>query len=84
LTVFASFIVTVQVGAAPEHAPLQPAKVALAAGAAVKMTGSPAAKLAEQAAPQSMPAGELVTPPVPLPERVTVRLSVPGAVDAVD
>src|SRR3954470_23972496 len=84
VTFLAPFIVTTQVVAEPEHMPLQPANVESDAGAAVSVTGSPEAKVAAQLPPQSMPAGELVTPPEPPPVRVTVRLSVPAAVVAVD
>ena len=57
----------------PLQAPLQPAKVEPEAGVAVKPTTVPLAKLAEQVAPQEIPAGELVTVPVPVPVSVTVR-----------
>ena len=57
----------------PVQLPLQPEKVEPAAGAAVKVTAVPLVKEAEQVAPQSMPAGALVTVPVPAPALVTVR-----------
>src|SRR5438093_1481174 len=61
----------------PEHPPpFQPLKVEPAAGAAVSVTAVPLAKLAAQVAPQSMPAGELVTVPLPVPAGVTVRVKV--------
>src|SRR3989441_1135140 len=61
----------------PEHPlPLQPVKVEPAAGAAVSVTAVPLAKLAEQAAPQVIPAGLLVTVPVPVPALETVRAKV--------
>ena len=44
----------------------------LAAGVAVRVTVVPWSKLAEQVAPQAMPAGEESTAPAPLPARVTV------------
>src|SRR5207249_12302473 len=45
----------------PEHPPsVQPVKVEPAAGVAVSVTTVPLAKLAEQVAPQLIPAGELV------------------------
>ena len=56
--------------------PLQPLKVELAAGAAVSVTAVPFVKLAAQVAPQSMPAGELVTVPLPVPAGATVRVKV--------
>jgi hypothetical protein len=51
--------------------PLQPAKDELAAAAAVRVTTVPGAKLALQVWPQLMPAGLLVT--LPLPFRATLR-----------
>ena len=72
VTVVAAESVTVQ-GPVPEQPlPLQPPKVEPAAGAAVSVTAVPLAKLAEQVAPQVMPAGELVTVPLPLPALLTV------------
>ena len=56
----------------PVQAPDQPAKSELAPGFAVKVTVVPLAKLALHVSPQLMPAGALVTVPVPLPESVTV------------
>src|SRR3989442_27767 len=67
VTVVAALRVTVQVPV-PEHPPpLQPLKVEPAAGVAVNVTAAPLAKLAEQVAPQLMPAGALVTGPLPGP-----------------
>ena len=61
----------------PEHPPpLQPPKVDPAAGVAVSVTAVPLVKLAAQVAPQVMPAGELVTVPLPVPAWVTVRVKV--------
>jgi len=76
VTVVAAEIVTVQVPAPVQPAPLQPPKVEPAAGAAVSVTAVPLVKLAEQVAPQSMPAGELVTVPLPVPAGLTVRVKV--------
>src|SRR5439155_18310083 len=56
--------------------PLQPVKVEPAAGVAVSVTTVPLAKLAEQVAAQLIPAGELVTVPLPVPAGVTVRVKV--------
>src|SRR5216117_4037851 len=76
VTVVAAEIVTTH-DPVPEHPPpLQPPKVEPAAGAAVSVTAVPLAKLAAQVAPQSMPAGELVTVPLPVPAGVTVRVKV--------
>src|SRR5438034_783031 len=61
----------------PEHPPpFQPLKVEPAAGAAVSVTAVPLAKLAVHVAPQAMPAGELLTVPLPVPAGVTVRVKV--------
>jgi hypothetical protein len=60
------FIVTVQVGDVPEHPPDHPVKVEPAAGLAVKVTAVPALKL--------VPAGLLLTVPVPVPDLVTLRV----------
>src|SRR5439155_1357135 len=75
--------VTVQ-APVPEHPPpLQPLKVEPAAALAVSVTAVPLGKLAEQVAPQLIPAGELVTVPLPAPEGVTVRVKVCGVKVAV-
>ena len=47
--------------------PLQPAKVEPEAGVAVRVTTVPLLKFEEQVEPQLMPAGELVTVPLPVP-----------------
>jgi hypothetical protein len=52
----------------PDHPP----KVDPALAAAVSVTTVPLAKFAVQAVPQLMPAGELVTEPLPLPDSATV------------
>lgn len=77
VTDVAAFIVTVQVPV-PEHPPPdQPANTdAPDVGAAVSVTTVAWRKLAEQVAPQLMPAGELVTVPVPVPAFETVRAKV--------
>src|SRR5882724_3373225 len=72
VTARAALMVRLQVPV-PVQLPLQPEKVEPAAGAAVKVTAVPLVKEAEQVAPQSMPAGALVTVPVPAPALVTVR-----------
>ena len=60
---------TLQV-AAPLQAPLQPVKVELAAGVAVRVIEVPGLNAAWQVVPQLMPAGSLVTVPLPVPERL--------------
>src|SRR6267142_4045497 len=72
VTARAALMVRLQVPV-PVQLPLQPEKVEPAAGAAVKVTAVPLGKEAEQVAPQSMPAGALVTVPEPAPAVVTVR-----------
>jgi hypothetical protein len=52
--------------------PLQPAKVEPEAGAGVKVTEVPLLNSAEQVLPQLMPAGLLVTVPLPVPLLVVV------------
>src|SRR5207245_3427385 len=57
----------------PEHPPpLQPLKVEPAAAVAVSVTAVPLVKLAEQVAPQLIPAGALVTVPLPVPALLMV------------
>jgi hypothetical protein len=69
----AAFIITMH-EPVPLHAPLQPEKVEPDAGAALRVTAVPCAKLALHVAPQLIPAGVLVTVPVPAPARVTVSV----------
>ena len=78
LTLAAALSVTMQVPVPePEQLPpLQPEKVEPAAGAAVKVTAVPLANAAEHVAPQEMPAGALVTMPVPAPVLLTVSVTV--------
>jgi hypothetical protein len=74
VTVFAASIVTAHVPV-PEHPlPVQPAKVELTDGEAVRVTEVLALYASEQSAPQLIPAGEDVTVPVPLPALLTVKL----------
>lgn len=70
-TLVSAFMVTLHVEV-PLQAPDQPAKAALAAGAAVSVTAVPALNAARQVEPQLMPAGLLETVPEPVPEFVTV------------
>jgi hypothetical protein len=56
----------------PEQPPLQPEKVEPAAGVAVSVTAVPEVKEVEQVAPQEIPAGELMTVPLPVPDLATV------------
>jgi hypothetical protein len=64
----------------PEHPPpLQPENVEPAAGLAERVTLVPAGKLPEQVVPQLIPAGKLVTVPLPAPALPTVKeAAVPG------
>ena len=76
MTVVAAESVTVQAPVPEQPPPLQPVKVEPVVGAAVSVTAVPLVKLAAQVAPQSMPAGELVTVPLPVPAGLTVRVKV--------
>src|SRR5436853_387779 len=76
VTVVAAETVTTHDPVPEQPPPLQPVKVEPAAGAAVSVTAVPLVKLAEQVAPQSRPAGQLVTVPLPAPAGVTVRAKV--------
>ncbi|PYN89530.1 MAG: hypothetical protein DMD87_05325 [Candidatus Rokuibacteriota bacterium] len=74
MTVVAALSVTVH-GLVPEQPPpLQPVKVKPAAGVAVSATAVPLANKAEHVAPQAIPAGALVTVPLPAPPRFTVNV----------
>src|SRR5438105_1931826 len=72
MTARAALIVTLQVPV-PVQLPLQPVKVAPAAGAGVRVTTVPVVRAVEQVAPQEIPADELVTVPLPAPDLDTVR-----------
>src|SRR5512145_1944372 len=65
-TFLVSSIVTTQLPV-PLHAPLQPVKDDPTFGVACKVTWVFSSKAAEQARPQAIPAGSLVTVPVPVP-----------------
>ena len=64
----------VQVVAVPVQAPDQLVNVEPADGTAVKVTDVPLLKFAEHVLPQLIPAGLLVTVPVPVPASVVVRV----------
>ena len=64
---------TVQVPV-PVQPPLQPENVEPAAGVAVSVTDVPLANAAEQVVPQLMPAGALVTVPLPVPAFAIARV----------
>ncbi|MBI3325008.1 MAG: hypothetical protein HYZ92_06975 [Candidatus Omnitrophica bacterium] len=66
-------IETVQLVAVPLQLPDQPPKVEPEAVLAVRVTEVPLAKLALQVLPQLIPAGLLVTVPLPVPVLETVR-----------
>ncbi len=67
-------MVTLQVFVPVQPDPLHPMKPLSGDAVAVRVTLAPCTKSWEQVAPQLMPAGELVTVPVPLPSRVTERV----------
>ena len=71
VTALAPVIVSEQL-LAPPHAPDQPSKVEPVSAAAVSVTCVFRARPSVQARPQSMPAGALVTFPLPVPVRETV------------
>ena len=74
VTLLAALIVTVQVLPDTEVHPLQAEKVEPLAAVAVSVTVEPVPKFAEQVDPQLLiPAGELVTVPLPVPAFVTVN-----------
>jgi hypothetical protein len=79
VTVLAAFMATVH-EPVPVQAPLHPAKADPAVGVAVSVTELFAAKFAEHVPPQSMPVGEEVTVPLPVPALVTAREKLPVGV----
>jgi hypothetical protein len=77
VTVVSAESVTTQGSVPVQPAPVQPVKVELPEGAAVKVTAVPAGNApGQEPVEQLMPAGELVTVPVPAPATATVRLNV--------
>jgi hypothetical protein len=75
VTVVAVFTVTVQ-APVPLQAPLQPAKFEPETALAVSAIRVPAGTVWVQSEPHAIPAGELVTVPVPVPFLVTDRVAV--------
>jgi len=71
LTARTELIVTVQ-APVPVQAPFQPVNVDPVAGVAVKATVVPLPNDARHVVPQEMPAGVLLTVPLPVPDFVTV------------
>ena len=72
VTVLLSLMVTLQVPV-PVHAPLQPVKVEPGEGAAVRVTIVPGGYDSLQSIPQSIPSGELMIEPLPIPVFETVN-----------
>src|SRR2546422_897320 len=83
VTVVAAESVIVHAPVPLQPPPVQPVKVEPAAAVAVNVTAVPLAKLAEQVAPQLIPAGALVTVPLPVPALLTVSAKVGRAKVAV-
>ena len=76
VTVVAALSVTVQVPVPEQPPPLQPEKVEPAAGVAVKVMAVPLANDAAHVVPHEMPAGLLLTVPLPAPVLATVNVNV--------
>src|SRR5918995_961871 len=74
-------ITTTHVPVPEQPSPSQPANVDPDAGVAVSVTGVSCGNPAEQSDPQLMPAGSLVTVPLPPPDLTTVRVRVVGVGD---
>lgn len=80
VTAEAAFIVTVHVPV-PEHpAPVHPPKMEPLAGAGVRVTKVPAEYCSEQSVPQSIPPGDEVTVPLPVPDLLTDSVKLLGTV----
>src|SRR4029450_11428413 len=77
ITAWSAVIVTMQLPA-PEQSPDQPVKRFRPVAFAVSVTVVPPANAATHVEPQLIPAGELVTVPVPTPAFVTVSVWVGG------
>jgi Zn-dependent membrane protease YugP len=65
-------MVTTQLAVPLQPLPLQPVKVDEASAVALRVTMVPAVNEAAQVAPQLIPAGALLTVPLPLPLLVTL------------
>src|SRR5882724_11840233 len=76
VTLVAAASVTVQDAVPLQPPPLQPVKAEPRPGLAVSVTEVPLLKAAAHTAPQSMPAGLLVTAPAPVPALAIVRAKV--------
>jgi hypothetical protein len=74
VTAAAALSVTTQLPVPLQPPPLHPVKAEPALGVAVSVTTVPLTKSAAHVAPQLIPAGLLVTVPVPAPARVTVSV----------
>ena len=74
VTVVSAPSVTVHGPVPAQPPPLQPVKAKPALGVAVSVTAVPLANVAEHVAPQAIPAGALVTVPLPAPPRFTVNV----------
>ncbi len=78
VTLVAAVMVTVQVPVPVQPAPLQPVKVDVASGVAVRVTLVLSRRLSEQVAPHARPPVDEVTVPVPVPARTTVSVCCVG------
>ena len=78
VTVVAAAKDTVHVAAVPEHAPDHCPNAKPVLGVAVSVTLVPLLKVAAQVGPQLIPAGVLVTVPVPEPFSATVNCAEVG------
>jgi hypothetical protein len=74
VTLIADATVRVQVLIPAQYAEIQPANADPADGTAVRVTTVPLSYFDEQVTPQSMPVGELVTVPLPVPAMATVTV----------
>jgi hypothetical protein len=77
VTSILALTVTLHVPVPEQPPPLQPENTEPLAATAVSVTLVPLVKLAEQALPQSMAAGLLVTVPLPAPEVITLSAKLP-------